>query len=415
MKAKHYPARNCYRVFVPRRYSENGREIAKYFKTKELAEEWIRGLLRPTTDQQRAKLNQDLLAEYYPVCLSAQKRGLSGEQLFEALNYYVKTVLSVTKKARLLEAAELWIETLEHEEKNPRTIMDYRRHVKELCDIHGALQCIEFTSEQLRTYLRAMPPGTTRQTKRKNLRVFMTWLKESGYTATHLMENIPAMDSWGAKTEILSIEDYRRILSVCGSCEPIAKFADRDALEEDKKITERYKGLLAFYVLGGLAGIRRCEMISSYKNDPTIEWADILWREKLIIIRDDVAKQTNKENRKRYIPLEPAAFEWLFMVQKKSGPIIEISQTQFQRLNGELLDKLGIEVPDNGLRNSYASYGQSCRSPGDVAKAMGDLESTIRRYYVQTLKPDAGQEWFNSVPYGPLIPAAGKILQIEAA
>ena len=45
------------------------------------------------------------------------------------------------------------------------------------------------------------------------------------------------------------------------------------------------------------------------------------------------------------------------MVAKPSGPIMEISQSTLQGLNGELRDTLKLEVPENGLRNSYASYG----------------------------------------------------------
>jgi hypothetical protein len=52
------------------------------------------------------------------------------------------------------------------------------------------------------------------------------------------------------------------------------------------------------------------------------------------------------------------------MVAKPSGRTMEISQSTFQRLNDELLDALKLEVPDNGLRNSYASYGLSFRTLG---------------------------------------------------
>jgi len=52
-------------------------------------------------------------------------------------------------------------------------------------------------------------------------------------------------------------------------------------------------------------------------------------------------------------------------------------------------------VAENCLRNSYATYAQTFRSPGDVARAMGDAEGTVKRFYVQTLEPGAGKNWFN--------------------
>ena len=54
-----------------------------------------------------------------------------------------------------------------------------------------------------------------------------------------------------------------------------------------------------------------------------------------------------------------------------------------------------IRLPDNCLRNSYATYAQTFRSLGDVARAMGDREETIKRFYVQTLKPGTGRHWFD--------------------
>ena len=53
-----------------------------------------------------------------------------------------------------------------------------------------------------------------------------------------------------------------------------------------------------------------------------------------------------------------------------------------------------IKLPENCLRNSYATYAQTFRSLGDVAKAMGDQEATVKRYYIETLEPNVGHEWF---------------------
>jgi hypothetical protein len=54
-----------------------------------------------------------------------------------------------------------------------------------------------------------------------------------------------------------------------------------------------------------------------------------------------------------------------------------------------------VRWPENCLRNSYATYAQTFRSSGDVARAMGDAESTVKRFYVRTLEPGVGKKWFN--------------------
>ena len=47
------------------------------------------------------------------------------------------------------------------------------------------------------------------------------------------------------------------------------------------------------------------------------------------------------------------------------------------------------------MRNSYATYAQTFRSSGDVARAMSDAESTVKRFYVRTLEPGVGKDWFD--------------------
>jgi integrase len=155
-------------------------------------------------------------------------------------------------------------------------------------------------------------------------------------------------------------------------------------------------------VLGGLAGLRRCELISSQpiEQDPRIEWRDVDFKNGKIRIRHEVAKETLADDRRRTIPLEPAAREWLQLVSKSEGPVIAISQSTLQREKAVLLDELGLKVPENALRNSYASYGASFRSLGDVARALGDTEVTAKRYYVDVGidDPELGRAWFSIRP-----------------
>jgi hypothetical protein len=53
----------------------------------------------------------------------------------------------------------------------------------------------------------------------------------------------------------------------------------------------------------------------------------------------------------------------------------------------ELARDMRIKLPENCLRNSYATYALTFRSIGEVAKAMGGAESTVKRFYVQPLNP----------------------------
>ena len=110
------------------------------------------------------------------------------------------------------------------------------------------------------------------------------------------------LDEWGVDNEVLSPAVFLRLLRVVQGLE-----GPRDSLER----THKYKGLFPFLVLAGLQGLRAREMIRERTKDPVIEWQDFLWKQELIVVRDEVAKQTRSRNRLRYVPLETATIELL--------------------------------------------------------------------------------------------------------
>src|SRR5260221_3787416 len=154
------------------------------------------------------------------------------------------------------------------------------------------------------------------------------------------MDDVPSTDRWEVTDEYLQIDIFRRILFVCAGL-------------EQKQPTDYFKRLLPFYVLRGLAGMRRCEIISSHPGDSVIEWTDILWQKNLIYVRDEVAKQTQAKDRKRLIPLEPAARQWLEMVAKPAGPMIQINQSTLPRLPAQRFHKIQVKMPEYSPRQYY--------------------------------------------------------------
>jgi hypothetical protein len=60
-----------------------------------------------------------------------------------------------------------------------------------------------------------------------------------------------------------------------------------------------------------------------------------------------------------------------------TGPVIAIGRDAFYKMRRELCKEMRVRWPENCLRNSYATYAQTFRSAGDVARAMGGAESTM--------------------------------------
>ena len=138
------------------------------------------------------------------------------------------------------------------------------------------------------------------------------WAVQLGYVAVDPMANIQPADKWGINAEHLTVAFYTRLLRVVAGSEPPSK-----GLEP----TTKYQFLLPYFVLGGMAGLRTCELVRSEPTDPVLNWEDILWTKNLIHVRHEVAKQTRSRDHKRYVPLEPEAAKILKPLAGK-GPII---------------------------------------------------------------------------------------------
>ena len=379
MKISYLPDRNRFRIIIPARWSQTHKRVQLFFKTKQEAENKVREI-RNEGLKSAEKLSDDALA----FLQFAKSEYGDLKMAFESLRQHSRMVAKIKNPgATLLEASKAYLDHHEVEKSHPVTIRKYRSTLKRFsADLDGhVLPMVEVTKDQImNVYLKRFGPGVTRMTQWSNLRAFFNWAVENQYLAANPIGDTKPMDKWESNKGILGAEDFRRILFACA---------------------EKFPRLLPFFVLGGLAGIRRGEMISSEPadRDPRIEWTDIDFKLNKIRIRQEVAKKTNAADRRRSIPLEPAAREWLQLIVKPEGPIMAISQSQLQRDKAELLDSLGLTVPENALRNSYASYGCAFRSIGDVARAMGDLEVTIKRYYVDLVDdPDLGRAWFAIFP-----------------
>jgi hypothetical protein len=386
MKVKWYETRKRWRLIVPARFTGSGKKQFMLFKSKSQGEAEIRRILN------RGSSSKPQITEADEAAFTlAKDEGLSPQQMLDAIRLYKQQVLGVTKKATLQEAADAFIKYQEHERRNIRTIYSDRQALRDklIPALGTTTPMTEVTLKKIEDCIRAFPPGGTRKTFYIRVKKFMKWAWREGYTATDLMAGSKSADNWKENTEKMDVETFRRILFVAAGLEPI---------KPSEAPTLRFQRLLPRYVLGGLAGMRSCEIIPSYPNDPVIEWSDILWNKNLIMVRHEVAKQTKAQDRLRYPELGPAAREWLQLVRKPKGPILDISLTRYTQLHRELRKALGVKLPKNGWRNSYASYRLSIESPGTVAKAMGDTEATMKRWYTETLEPGDGHAWFSIRP-----------------
>jgi site-specific recombinase XerD len=376
MKPVYCEQHGKFRIIIPASITGTGKRQMRFFNSKSEAEAEAIRIRREGIDPKRDLKSDDITI----LNLLKKRYGDDATEIIRRLDFAEKYLDAVPKEKRLTleQVCEAYIAYHKKEQNNWRTVSKYDSTTDRLCAaLNPNMPFVELTEEKIDHYLSQWKPGGNRLAQYRNVHAFVVWAWRNKYIAANPLALSKPKDKPRAKKGILKVEDFRRILFLSA---------------------EKFPRLLPFFVLGGFAGLRRCEMISSQSvtEDPRLEWSDIDFKLNKVRIRQEVAKETRAEDRRRSIPLEPTAKEWLQLVAKAQGPVIEISQSTLQREKEALLDMLGgLKVPDNALRNSYASYGAAFRSIGDIARAMGDLEVTIKRYYVDLVDdPELGRAWF---------------------
>ena len=166
-------------------------------------------------------------------------------------------------------------------------------------------------------------------------------------------------------------------------------------------------GLLPFVAIGGMAGLRREEILR-------LTWEDV-WRTKgdeehpggFIEVCADKAKTRQR----RLVPIQPALATWLNPYRKCKGPVWLGSGHAQDKAFSSLKQKCGVSGR-NLLRHSYASYRLASSSNAAlVALELGNSQEKLFRNYNKLVTPKAAKEWFAILPSTP----ANVILQTKAA
>jgi hypothetical protein len=252
-----------WKLLIPPSLSGTGKRQYRSFATKPEAEVEARKIraegLTPTKDITSADL----------ALLNLIKKDFGNDpaELIRNLDFAQKTIsgIPVEKREITLEAACVaFIERQVREKRNRRTVYSDRQALKYFCGFAGAMTpLVEITEGLIVSYFDQMDPGGRRRTQHSRIKKFFNWCSGSRFLVVNPMEKIKPRESWASNREILAINAFRRILFVVAGLEPIKPGGEP---------TLRYQRLLPFYVLGGMAGLRRREMISSDPRDPLIEW-----------------------------------------------------------------------------------------------------------------------------------------------
>jgi hypothetical protein len=380
MEALWYKPRECWLVIVPARLSETGKRCRRFFPGKGEAERFILEIKRRGSVQ----LADLSIEEMHVLGVIRHSKRYTPKLLLEVWQRFESEGRNDVADLTVQQLAEKFLARQMAERRSVRTLSDDRWRLNALSRAIGQTRAGAVKRADMLQYLEGIPPGTNRRSHYKTVRKLWRWAYDLGHVDHDPMSRLRPLDGWDVNNEVLGAELFQRFLRVAQGLE---------APRHGEPVTEKCKRLVPYLVLGGLQGLRTCEMVREHPGDPVIEWRDFLWKKNLIVIRDEVAKQTRAREKLRYVPLEVLTIRFLSSLAG-TGPVIAVARDAFYKMRRELCAEMRVRWPENCLRNSYATYAQTFRSAGDVARAMGDAELMVKRFYVQTLEPGVGKKWF---------------------
>lgn len=234
----------------------------------------------------------------------------------------------------------------------------------------------ELAAADIRAFLEIREHQTSRRNDYKALAPMFSWAREQGMLVLNPLSEIKRPKAANVEPGILSPDRFEKILNI----------ADKN-----------YSELLPFLVLAGFAGLRTCELVQERESDEVVQWTDFRgWS--VLEIRPEVAKTTSRaRGDRRFVRLDAAVKYWIDRLRQDTGRVLDRSQKSFRVRMADLQREAEVQIPNNGLRHSYASYWIAAHRKqgfGELAINMGNSESVAKRHYVDSLHPTDGRKWF---------------------
>jgi integrase len=146
---------------------------------------------------------------------------------------------------------------------------------------------------------------------------------------------------------------------------------------------------LPLVAIGGLAGLRTAEISRLHWNEIDFAQSHIL-----------VSAKKSKTAQRRLVPLCEALRAWLLPLARSEGRVMpHTGEASMMSAWGRAKKGIGIAVPVNALRHSYASYRLAqIQDVAQVALEMGNSPQKIFQNYRALVTATQAEKWFNIMP-----------------
>jgi integrase len=155
--------------------------------------------------------------------------------------------------------------------------------------------------------------------------------------------------------------------------------------------------LIPSLAIGAFAGLRNEEIRG-------LDWSNIKLKRARPII--ELPIEVSKTGSRRPVYIQPNLAEWLTPYAKESGSVMPLAQRsglpstkKYERLKAEAKLRAKVEMPDNCLGNSFASYYVAlCGDENRCAEQMGTSVTMLRKHYRELADPADSPTYFKISP-----------------
>jgi integrase len=370
--------RRYIRVVAPAGFDGRPTRREYCFKTRNAAREFRLSIERWKAEK-KAPADSITITETDKRWVAYLRAHLSNLELLpEIITHWERTAKPIARLLTVEELCQAFVSGRENKRLGIKTLAEDRYVARKLRTHLGNRMAHELSTPEIRSFLDSAKSSES--------------LEQKFYKVGSLIFSFAKEQRIVCLNPFLEIARPKVSYSVPELLEPVA--FEKLLVSAEQVVPD----LAPYLIMAGFCGLRRSELVRLNRNDQVVCWEDFNWQKKFLVVRNEVAKQTKKKmGNRRFPPMEPALIHWLEPYKKETGPLVPFSDGALRRRMKKLRDSSGIDVPNNALRHSYASYWlarSTLAGVGELAKRMGNSEAVARRHYLEPLTPEEGEAWF---------------------
>jgi integrase len=366
-----------WQVRVPKKISASGKRESKYFPAESKALAFVKQFKDDRAEHGRRAVTA--VDKQWIDVLRTELGDL--DVLREVLAHWRRTGRTVTP-ITAKDAVSRYLEFRSKDKMNPATRHDITWRLHAFATAFNETSLHHITSGHLEAFLQGHTAGWSRRSMYKRVLQFFSYAKRQRWIADDPFDDLDAPETPGGRKDIYTPAQFKALLDA-------SVFAD--------------PAVCLYIALSGLAFMRSQELVRRFDNEPVLEWSDILWKRKLIHVREGVAKSARRKGEnQRFPPIHPRLEYWLRMMapqsEKRTGRIVDVSVRSFRKRIHAVHSAAGVPFKDNGLRKSAISYwlAGNIYGVGQVSEWAGNSEASVRAHYLKILTAEDHKAWFEA-------------------